>query len=110
MATKELTLQKVEAVSIAKLVGAFNGIIGVIVGAISAIVALISVIAHNNYDIPTSILVSLGILLGGIIFYPIFTYALGWLYGWVLGTVFNFISEVSGGISITAVEKSDSKK
>ena len=105
MVAKELTVKKVEAVSIAKLVGALNGIIGVVIGTISAIVAIIGVVSNNDYGIMQDFLISIGILLSGIIVYPIIAYALGWVYGWLIGSVFNVVAGVSDGVSIIAEEK-----
>ena len=105
MAAKELTVKKVEEVSIAKLVGALNGIIGVVMGTIIAIVAIIGVISNNDYGIMQDFLISIGILLSGIIVYPIIAYALGWVYGWLIGLVFNVVAGVSDGVSIIAEEK-----
>ncbi len=110
MATKELTVKKIEAVTVGKMVGAFNGILGVVAGAFSAIVAIISIVANNEYGVMGDIVVSLGILLAGIIVYPIIAYALGWVYGWLLGLVFNVVAGVGGGVGIVVDDNTTAAK
>ena len=109
MAIKELTVKKVEAATLGKLLGALNGIVGIFVGTLVSIAAVIGVVSNNNYGVGTDILVSIGILLAGIIAYPVFAYVLGWFQGWLVGIVFNFISGVSGGINIEVEESKNTE-
>lgn len=110
MAARNVTIQRLEAITIGKLVGAFNGIIGVVMGTLTSIVAVIGVVSNNDYGIGMDILVSICILLSGIIVYPIIAYAIGWIYGWLLGLVFNLVVGVSGGINMVVEEKAVAAK
>ena len=105
MVDKEITVKKVEAKTIGKLAGTVNGLVGVVAGVVISIASIIGVVNNNNYGIGADILLSIGILLGGIIVYPLISYGIGWLYGWVLGAVFNVINGVSGGVKIVIGDK-----
>lgn len=102
---KNITIKKLDALSVGKLLGTVNIIIAVAVGLIASIVTVISVVTNNTYDVGMDILVSIGIIIAGIIVYPLFMYAVGWIYGALVGFIFNVVIGVSGGINLTVEDE-----
>jgi hypothetical protein len=101
---QKVLVQKVGVSSLGKLFGTVNAIIGVVIGTISAIVSTVSVIANNNYGVLTDIFVSIGIVLLGVVVYPLVLFVVGWLYGAIVALVVNLVVGVSGGLEIEMQE------
>lgn len=104
-----ITVTKVGVLSIGKLVGTVNLIIGLAVGLVGAIVGLVSYFSVDNYEFFEGLLGAIGIILAAVVLYPLVVFALGWLYGVVAAFIFNVVVGVSGGIELT-VKNDDAKK
>lgn len=102
---KKLTIKRLETFSIAKFVGTVNAIIAVLVGLIGSFGAMISLISSNEYGGWESFGLSIAVLAGGIVLYPILMYFLGWLYGALMALIFNLFVGVSGGITVDVEEE-----
>jgi CHASE2 domain-containing sensor protein len=101
---QRLLVQKVGVSSLGKLFGSVNGIVGLAIGLISSIVTTVSVISNNNYSVLTDIFAAVGIVLLGVVVYPLVLFAVGWLYGAIVALVINLFVGVSGGIELEVEE------
>ncbi len=100
----KITITRVGVGSLAKLVGVWQAVIGLIVGIIAAVAGSVSVITNNNYSTGTDILASIGIVIAAIVIYPLIMFVVGWLQGAIIGIIFNFIISGSGGLEIDTLE------
>lgn len=97
-----ITVTKVGVLSIGKLFGTINLIIGLAAGLIAAIAGTVSYLASNTAEgFFEGLLGSLGIILAAVVLYPLVMFALGWLYGVLAAFVFNVVVGVSGGVDLT---------
>lgn len=103
---KELVVHKVGVGSLGRLVGTWAAIVGLIVGVLAAIVSVVSVFANNDYSVLGGVFVSVLIVLGWIVLYPVVMFAFGWIQGAIIGLVFNFVVSGSGGLKIQVEEGS----
>lgn len=103
---REVLVQKVGVGSLGKIVGTVHAIIGVFIGMMVAVVASISVIANNDIPVVGDIFVAIGISLLALIFYPVLSFAIGWLYGALVALVMNIVFGFSGGLDLT-IEDAD---
>jgi uncharacterized membrane protein YdbT with pleckstrin-like domain len=101
---KVLTIKRLEVTSVAKFVGTVNAVIAVFVGLIGSFSAIISVVTANDHSGFEAFGISLAILIGGIVLYPILMFLLGWLYGALMALIFNLFSNFSGGIKVDVEE------
>ena len=102
-------VKKVGASSLGKLVGTVNALIGLVVGVIMSITATVGVIANNEYSIFADIFISIGLVLLGVIVYPLVMFMFGWIYGALVGVVFNLVIGVSGGLELTTEDEKTTK-
>lgn len=106
-----INIEHVGVSSIGRLIGTVNLIVGIVVGLLAAIVGIVNYVAYYSNGIVADIFVSIGILLVGVIIYPLFLFGLGWLYGVLVAFIFNVVIGVSGGVELTvAEEKAPAKK
>lgn len=101
---QKLSIQKVGVGSLGKLFGTVNGIIGLAIGLVSSIVATVGVISNNNYSVLTDIFSAIGIVLVGVVVYPLVLFALGWVYGAIAALVINLFVGASGGLEVEVEE------
>ena len=106
--TKKISIVKVGVGSLGKLLGTVNAIITLAVGLIGAIVSTVGVISNNDFNLFVDILVSIGIVLFGVIVYPIIGFVFGWLYGALVAVIWNAVLGVSGGLDITTEDELES--
>lgn len=106
---KQIRITEVGISSLGKLVGTVNAIVALAVGVVASIVTTVGVISNNNYSTLTDILVSIGIVLVGVIVYPLLAFLVGWVYGALIAFVWNVILGVSGGLKIMTEEVADLK-
>lgn len=103
---KNITVTKVGILSIGKLFGTVNLILGLAAGIIVAIAGTVSYLATNNPGtFFEGLLGSLAIIVGAVILYPLVMFALGWLYGVLGAFIFNVVVGVSGGVQLTVTEE-----
>ena len=105
-----ITVTRVGVLSIGKLIGTVNLIIGLAVGLITAIAGTISYLANTTPTVVDGLLASLAIILAAIILYPLVMFAFGWLYGVLVAFIFNVVVGVSGGVDLTVKEESPRRK
>lgn len=101
---QRLVVHKVGVGSLAKLVGVWFAIIGLVIGVLSAVVSAVSVFANNNYSVLGGIFVAVLVVLGWILVYPLVMFFVGWLQGAIVAIVFNVVISGSGGLSVHVEE------
>lgn len=104
---RSIIVQKTGVSSIGRLIGTVNLIIGLAIGILGSIVAIVNYIAYNSNGILMDIFASIGILLVGVVVYPLFLFALGWLYGALVAFIFNVVIGVSGGVELTVADEAE---
>jgi hypothetical protein len=102
---RSIIVQKTGVSSIARLVGTVNLIIGLVVGFLGAIAAIVSYLHYNSNGFLADAFISVGILLVGVVVYPLVLFALGWLYGALVALIFNLVIGVSGGVELTVADE-----
>ena len=95
-----ITVTRVGIMSIAKLTGTVNLIIGLALGIIGTIVAISNYLITTNASFWEELLSSLVILVVGLVVYPLVAFGLGWLYGVLVAFIFNVVIGVSGGVDL----------
>ncbi|MBN9397644.1 hypothetical protein BGO18_04390 [Candidatus Saccharibacteria bacterium 47-87] len=105
-----ITVTRVGVLSIGKLIGTVNLIIGLAVGLITAIAGTISYLTNTTPTVVDGLLASLAIILSAVILYPLVMFAFGWLYGVLVAFIFNVVVGVSGGVDLTVKEESPRRK
>lgn len=103
-----ITVTKVGVLSIGKLLGTVNLIIGLAVGIIAVIAATVTYFAAGSYGFFEGLLGALAIILSAVVLYPLVMFAFGWIYGVLVAFIFNVVVGVSGGVDLTV--KNDSSK
>lgn len=96
-----ITVTKVGVLSIGKLFGTVNLIVGLAIGFIGAVAGTVAYFSAGSYDFFEGLLGSLAIILSAIVLYPLVMFALGWLYGVLAAFIFNVVVGVSGGVELT---------
>ena len=103
---KELTIDSISIGAIAKFVGVWYAIFGFVVGLLSGISGAVSVVSNNpDYSVIADIFIVVGIVLGGVIVFPLVMFVFGWLHGAILGIIFDVVNKNSGGLKIKVSEK-----
>ena len=103
---QRLVVHKVGVGSLAKLIGVWFAIIGIVVGVISAVVSAVSVFANNSYSFLGGLFVAVLVVVGWVFLYPIVMFFIGWIQGAILAVVFNVVGAGSGGLSVHVEETS----
>ncbi|MCD8561845.1 hypothetical protein LRY29_02170 [Candidatus Saccharibacteria bacterium] len=98
---QNITVTKVGVLSIGKLIGTVNLIIGLAVGIVAAIAGVVTYLAADSYGFFEGLLGSLAIVLSAVFLYPLVMFAFGWLYGVLVAFIFNVVVGVSGGVELT---------
>ena len=96
-----MVLRRIGVVSAAKIFGAMNGAIGLIIGAIVALVAMAGPIlpsARQAADSPSWVGPMFGV--GAVVFLPIFYGILGVVSGAVMAGLYNLFSGMVGGLKL----------
>lgn len=104
-----ITVTKVGVLSIGKLFGTVNLIVGLAVGLIAAVAGTIAYFGAGNYDFFEGLLGSLAIILSAVVLYPLVMFAFGWLYGVLAAFIFNVVVGVSGGVELTVKNENGRK-
>lgn len=99
-----ITVTKVGVLSIGKLFGTVNLIIGLAVGIVATVAGLVAYFAADNYGFFEGLLGSISIALAALVLYPLVMFAFGWLYGVLAAFIFNVVVGVSGGVELTIRE------
>jgi hypothetical protein len=99
-----IIVTKVGVLSIGKLVGTINLIIGLATGIIAAVAGIVAYFGADTYDFFDGLLGAIAILLTALILYPLVLFAIGWLYGILASFIFNVVIGVSGGVELTVQE------
>lgn len=107
---KNITITRVGASSIGRLLGTVNAIVALAAGIISSLVAVAGVVSNQNLSIWQDIGVSMLIVVAGVIVLPILSFIFGWLYGALIGVIWNAILGTSGGLDVSIEETSIDKK
>lgn len=105
-----ITVTKVGVLSIGKLIGTVNLIIGLAIGIIAAIAGVATYLSTGSYGFLEGMFGVLAIVLTALLLYPLVTFAFGWLYGVVVAFVFNVVVGVSGGVELTVSDDKPAKK
>jgi hypothetical protein len=96
-----ITVTKVGALSIGKLFGTVNLIVGLAIGLIAAVAGTVAFFGADTYTFFEGLLGAISIVLTAVVLYPLVAFALGWLYGALIGFIFNVVIGVSGGVELT---------
>lgn len=104
-----ITVTKVGVLSIGKLFGTVNLIIGLAIGVIGAIAGTVAYLSAGSYEFFEGLLGVLAIVLSAVILYPLVLFALGWLYGVLAAFIFNVVVGVSGGVELTVNDEKTKK-
>ncbi len=107
---RSIIVQRTGVASIGRLIGTVNLIIGLVIGFLGALVAIVSYLHYNANGVVADIFISIGILLVGVIVYPLLLFALGWLYGALVALIFNLVIGVSGGVELTVADDVPARK
>jgi len=105
-----INITKVGVLSIGKLFGTVNLIIGLAMGIIGAIAGSIAFFGTDSYEFIDGLVGLVAIILSAVVLYPLAVFALGWLYGVLAAFIFNVVVGVSGGITLTVTETTSSSK
>lgn len=101
---QRLVVHKVGVGSLAKLIGVWFALVGLVIGVISAVVSTVTVFAEYDYSILGGIAVAALLAVGWVFVYPVIMYLVGWIQGAVLAIVFNVVISGSGGLSVHVEE------
>lgn len=104
-----ITVTKVGVLSIGKLFGTVNLIIGLAIGVIGAVAGTVAYLSTNSPAFVEGLLGVLAIILSAVILYPLVLFALGWLYGVLASFIFNVVVGVSGGVELTVSDEKTKK-
>ncbi len=96
-----ITVTKVGVLSIGKLLGTVNLIIGLAIGVVAAIAGVATYLSTGSYEFVEGLLGVLAIILSAVLLYPLVAFAFGWLYGVLVAFIFNVVVGVSGGVELT---------
>lgn len=107
---KELTITKINIMSIGKLVGVWYAIVGLAVGLVGSVSSAVAIVTNNNYSTLADVLIIIGVILSGIIFVPLVMFVLGWIHGAILGLIFDVISRGTGGLKIEVTDASNGRR
>lgn len=102
---KTLTVRRVGVASFAKLFGIWAAILGLVFGVIGAITSTVGVISNNNYSVLGDIGISIAIIVGWVIVYPLVMFLIGWIQGAIVAIIFNIVVSGSGGLALTIDEE-----
>jgi len=105
-----ITVTKVGVLSIGKLLGTVNLIVGLAIGLIGGIAGTVAYLSAGSYDFFEGLLGVLAIVLTAVILYPLVWFALGWLYGVLVAFIFNVVVGVSGGVELTVSDEKPARK
>lgn len=103
--SRSIIVEKTGVSSIGRLVGTVNLIIGLAVGILGSIVAIVNYTQYTANSGFEDVIASIGILLVGIVVYPLVAFAFGWLYGALIAFIFNVVIGVSGGVELTIADE-----
>lgn len=106
---KTLTVHRVGVASFAKLFGVWAAILGLIVGVIGAITSTVGVITNNHFSVLGGIGISIAIIIGWVVIYPLVMFLVGWIQGAIVAIVFNVVVSGSGGLALT-IDETDIKE
>ena len=101
---QRLVVHKVGVGSLAKLIGVWFALVGLVIGVISAVVSVVTVFAENDYSVLGGIAIAALVSIGWVFVYPVIMYLVGWIQGAVLAIVFNVVISGSGGLSVHVEE------
>lgn len=107
---KSIKVNHVGASSIGRLVGTVNAILALASGIVGSIVAISNVVSQSDYSTLTNVGISVAILAGGLIVFPLVAFAFGWIYGALIGFIWNILLGASGGVEVTIEEVPAVKK
>ena len=105
-----ITVTRVGVLSIGKLMGTVNLIIGLAIGIVAAIAGTVTYLSAGSYEFFEGLLGVLAIILSAVILYPLVAFAFGWLYGVLVAFIFNVVVGVSGGVDLTVREDAPTRK
>ena len=91
-----MILKKVGVLSVAKIMGAMQAVIGLLIGLFMG--AIFSVMPMNNPDVPSWLAPSFGI--GAIVFAPVMYGIFGFIAGAIGGVVYNLFAGMVGGLEL----------
>lgn len=103
---QRLVVHKVGVGSLAKLIGVWFALVGLVIGVISAVVSTVSVFANYDYSVLGGIGVAILLVIGWVFVYPIVMFVIGWIQGAILAVIFNVVISGSGGLSVHVEETS----
>lgn len=102
---KSLTVRRVGVASFAKLFGVWAAILGLLVGVVGAITSTVGVITNNNFSVLGDIGVSIAIIVGWVVVYPLVMFLIGWIQGAIVAIIFNIVVSGSGGLDLIVEEE-----
>ena len=105
MTTESVVIRKVGISSLGKLVGTVQAIVGLAIGIVGSIIGTVSVVSSSNESVLMNIFYAIGIMLVGIVVYPLIAFLIGWLYGALVAVVLNVVVGISGGIELSVDSK-----
>jgi len=94
LATRSLHIKRIDLLSVAKLLGAFYALLGLIVGGFLSIIAIVGGVAGGGDA-------ALGGIAGGIgaiILMPLFYGVMGFIGGAIAALFYNLVASVVGGV------------
>ena len=105
-----INVTRVGVSSIGRLIGSVNLIVGLVLGFLGSVVAIVYYLDNYSNGVFADIFSSVGILLIGVVIYPLLLFALGWLYGALVALIFNLVIGVSGGVELTVADEAPVKR
>lgn len=110
MQTESVIVRKIGVSSLGKLVGTVQAIVGLAIGIVASIVGTVNIVSTYSDSFFSNLLLSIGVVLLGVVVYPVVAFMLGWLYGALVAVVLNVVVGISGGIELTVDSKAASAK
>lgn len=107
---RNITVTKVGVLSIGKLIGTVNLIVGLAIGLIAAVAGTVAYFSAGSYEFFEGLLGMLAIILTAVVLYPLVMFAFGWLYGALVAFIFNVVVGVSGGVDLTVRDDTPTTK
>ena len=104
-----ITVTRVGVLSIGKLFGTVNLIVGLATGLIASIAATITYLPSEAHTFTEGLLGALAIILAAVILYPLVMFLFGWIYGVLVSFIFNVVIGVSGGVELQVNENKSIK-
>ena len=98
----KIIVRRIGALSLAKMMGALDALLGLIIGAFVSLFALVGASLMQSAGGSGGLKMLFGV--GAIIVFPILYGVIGFITGLICGALYNVVARIAGGIEIEGVQ------